>query len=133
MPYSIFKREDYRGVSNIIRQNRSPSDAVIFHGGSCGCLAWQYYDPGGTIFATPNYYPYNFNIYPMIYPDEIFSPEYFPAHIDPLLKTHPQIWMVVSNSYPPNIMPLIDRWRLEYDIQVIYTDYYLTLLKIKGR
>ena len=131
MTSSIFKPEDYRKVSNIIRAQRSPHDAVIFHGGSCGSLTWQFYDPGGTIFGAPDYYPNNFNMYGMTAPEQVFSEESFPATVDSLFnQDYQNIWMIISNTYPPGLMPLVEIWYDRYPIEVLHTDQYLTLLKI---
>lgn len=131
MTSSIFKPEDYRKVSNIIRAHRSPHDAVIFHGGSCGSLTWQFYDPGGTIFGEPEYYPDNFNIFGMTPPEVVFSEEIFPASVDSLFdQDYRNAWMIISNRYPPDIMHLVENWYDRYPIEVSYTDQYLTLLKI---
>ena len=131
MTSSIFKQEDYRKVSNIIRAQRSPADAVIFHGGGCGSLTWQFYDPGGTIYGEPEYYPNNFSFFGMTPPEKVFSEEIFPASVDSLFdKDYQNVWMIISNRYPPEIMPLVENWYDRYPIEVLHTDQYLTLLKI---
>ena len=130
LSYSIFKKEDYRSASKIIAAQRKQDDRIVFHGGSCGNLNWQYYDPGGTIFGAPDYYPNNFYIYPMVPPEEVFSEKMFPAAMDTLLDGSNSVWMVISNKYPPNIIPLAEKWDSKYNIDIEYTDYYLTLFKI---
>jgi len=131
MTSSIFKPEDYRKVSNIIRAHRSPHDAVIFHGGSCGSLTWQFYDPGGTIYGEPEYYPDNFNLFGMTPPEVVFSEEIFPASVDSLFdQDYRNVWMIISNRYPPDIMHLVENWYDRYPLEVFHTDQYLTLLKI---
>ena len=133
MTSSIFKPEDYRQVSEIIRKNRDHQDAIIFYGGSCGNLTWQYYEPGGTIYGSSEFYPYNFNIYKMVPAEEVFGEEQFPAVTDSLLNDHPSIWLVISYNYPSWVSPLYVKWKNNYDIEEYYSDQYLLLLKIKEK
>ena len=133
MTSSIFKPEDYRQVSQIIRNNSDPLDAIIFHGGCNGNLTWQYYEPGKTIYSSPKFYPYNFNIYSMEPVENLLGDEYFPTVADSLLKSHPSIWLVISNSNPPRIRPLYAKWKNIYDIEECFSDQYLLLLNIKEK
>lgn len=132
MTSCIVKPEDYRQVSRIIKEKRAPEDAIVFYGGSCGNQCWRFYDPGGTIFGSPEYTPQNFNIYATIRTPVIFSEAMFPVTVDSLLSGHPKVWMVVSNDYPPNYQHLVERWYNTYDIGILYTDDWLMLLEIKA-
>jgi hypothetical protein len=130
MTSSIVKPEDYRQVSRIIRENRGPVDAIVYHGGTCGSQTWRFYDPGGSIFGNPKYAPHDFKLTKKLSPEEIFSEESFQTRMDTLLASHPQVWMVLSYTYSPRVQPLVEKWSDQYAIEVVYTDPYLLLLKI---
>lgn len=133
MTSSVVKQEDYRQVSRIINENRQPEDVIVFYGGTCGNQTWRFYDPGNSIFANPKYSPHDFSLAPITRADTIFSAEMFATTIDTLLGNHSAVWMVVSNNYPPRILPLVEPWYDTYSIEVIYTDQFLLLLKIGPR
>ncbi|MBC8205411.1 glycosyltransferase family 39 protein [bacterium] len=129
MTSSIFKPEDYRQVSHIIRAERGFDDAVVFYGGSCGCMTWKFYDPGGTIFAAPEFDPHDFSMFAMPPVREILSPQVFPMTVDSLLENHSRVWMVISKKTPDTIK-LAEAWNRKYNIKIEYTDKYLVLLNI---
>lgn len=133
MTSSIVKPEDYRQVSRIISEHRQSEDAVVFYGGTCGNQNWRFYDPGNSVFGNPHYSPHDFNLWPMPRAEQIFSQDMFTTTVDTLFENHPTVWMVVSNTYPPRILPLLEPWYATYPIEIVYTDEFLLLLKIGPR
>ena len=130
LPVSIVKPENYRAISSIIKSSRFKLDNVIFYGNSGDNLNWQFYDPGGSIFGSPEYFRNNFHSYPLLPLEEIFSPEKFPVKIDSLSAGGGKIWMIVSDHHPQDVLPLVSSWDDRYPIEVVYTDRFLTLFKI---
>lgn len=129
MTSSIFKPEDYRQVSHIIRDNRGSNDAIVFYGGSCGCMNWRFYDPGGSIYGAPEFDPHDFTLFAMAPVEEILSPKVFPVTVDSLLVNRDRVWMVISKRTPETVS-MAEAWNCSYKVKVVYTDDFLVLMDI---
>jgi len=130
MSSSIAKPEDYRMISSIIKSDRQSNDFIIFYGGPPSNHTWEYYDPGGTIYAAPEYEQGRYNAY--FRPDlkDILSSAYFDENVGSHLTLSSSAWLVYSN-YPLDVVKSEMKKKSEkYKVEFYFEDSYNILFKV---